>query len=170
MNLIGLLNSLKSLPGKPRMSVVHALQPLRKSIFLAGPTPRSSEVQSWRPDAIERLRSLGFNGDVFVPEASNWAAHDNYDEQVWWELEAINQATVVVVWIPRDLDTMPAFTTNVEFGYLVRSGKALLGAPEDAPKMNYLRMLASKHNVSLFNSLDEILTAAIDKASRGGRG
>lgn len=99
-----------------------------------------------------------------------WASHDSYDDQVWWELEALEKATVVVVWIPRELETMPAFTTNVEFGFLVKSGKVVIGAPEDAQKMNYLKMLASKHGAPYFTDLDALLSAAIDKAARGGRG
>ena len=34
------------------MKTIFALQPLEKSIFLAGPTPRNPEVPSWRPEAL----------------------------------------------------------------------------------------------------------------------
>ncbi len=153
----------------PRMKVIHALEPLTKSIFLAGPTPRSDEVLSWRPEALETLRWLDFKGEVYVPEPVNgW--HGDYDNQVWWELEALERATVVVFWVPRNLKTMPAFTTNVEFGMLVKSGKVLLGAPEGAPKMNYLKMLASKFNVRFYDDLDDLLKEAVSKAYDGGRG
>lgn len=37
-----------------------------KSIFLAGPTPRSKEVQSWRPEALRILKNLGYDGQVYV--------------------------------------------------------------------------------------------------------
>ena len=58
---------------------------------------------------------------------------------------------------------MPAFTTNVEFGDWVKSGKVILGAPVDAPKMNYLRMLGKKFNAPCFETLDETLQAAVDQ-------
>jgi hypothetical protein len=155
----------------PKMKVVYALDPLPKSIFLAGPTPRSPEVTSWRPEALKTLAWLDFKGEVYVPESEDWKPHESgYDNQVWWELEALEKATVVVFWVPRDLATMPAFTTNVEFGMLVKSGKVLLGAPEGAPKMNYLKMVASKYNVKFFDDLDDLLKEAVSKASNGGRG
>ena len=39
-----------------------------KSIFLAGPTPRSLDVETWRKEAIRILEELGFDGIVYVPE------------------------------------------------------------------------------------------------------
>ena len=49
---------------------------LKKSIFLAGPTPRSKEVKSWRPEAIRLLKEKGFDGVVFVPEFENKTVPD----------------------------------------------------------------------------------------------
>ncbi|TLX16653.1 hypothetical protein [Rhizobium sp. MHM7A] len=61
---------------------------------------------------------------------------------------------------------MPAFTTNVEFGDWVKSGKVILGAPADGPKMSYLRILAKKYNVPCFDTLDETLQAAVERNRR----
>ena len=58
-------------------TVIYADQPCEvapPSLFLAGPTPRSSEVLSWRPQALEVLRGLGFPGTVLVPERRDWSA------------------------------------------------------------------------------------------------
>ena len=49
------------------MNILFADQPLAiqsPSIFLAGPTPRSRHVISWRPEALDLLRCLGFAGTV----------------------------------------------------------------------------------------------------------
>lgn len=40
----------------------------KKSIFLAGPTPRDEKTKSWRTTACERLNELGFDGVVYVPD------------------------------------------------------------------------------------------------------
>ena len=40
------------------MEVVYARTPLRKSLFLAGPTPRDADTPSWRPLALELLEIL----------------------------------------------------------------------------------------------------------------
>jgi len=92
----------------------------RKSIFLAGPTPRSKETVSWRPEAIEILNKLDFDGIVYIPEYGINVGDIDNDKQFAWELEALEEATTIVFWVPRKLPEMPAFTTNVEFGYWLR--------------------------------------------------
>lgn len=148
------------------MNPVFALQPLPKSIFLAGPTPRDEATSSWRPQALELLRELGFKGSVYVPEQADWAKHDHYDEQIAWEWEALSVSTVTVFWVPRDMLVMPAFTTNVEFGLMIATGKCLLGYPQEAPKMRYLHQLARRHGAPVYHDLKGILQAAIAKAER----
>lgn len=149
------------------MNITYALQPLAKSIFLAGPTPRAANVQSWRPQALDILRNdLAFEGTVLVPEAEDGRPHNEYDHQLSWEWEALNQATIVVFWVPRDLETMPAFTTNVEFGFLIASGKVVLGAPVGAKKMGYLWALARRYNVPIFDTLTDTLVEAVARTKQ----
>jgi hypothetical protein len=112
------------------------------TLFLAGPTPRSPDVPSWRPAALRLLEELGFRGSVFVPEEEGGGLRDAHeDDQVRWEWAALERADAIVFWVPRDLRTMPGFTTNVEFGLHCRSGKVLLGYPPGAAKMGYLTRL-----------------------------
>lgn len=143
------------------MQTVFALQPLPKSIFLAGPTPRDPSVPSWRPEALEILERLQFDGHVYVPESDDWASHDNYDGQIEWEINALNRASVIVFWIPRNLQTMPAFTTNVEFGLYINSGKVVVGCPYDAAKTRYLEHHALIRNLPIHRTLQETLEAAV---------
>ncbi|MGD9726493.1 MAG: nucleoside 2-deoxyribosyltransferase domain-containing protein [Nitrospira sp.] len=126
----------------------HAFRPVRNSIFLAGPTPRSGAVRSWRPEALQILDGLGHTGYVFVPETAGWGWSGDYDAQVLWEWQALGRAASVVFWVPRDLETMPAFTTNVEFGMIVSMfpGRAVLGFPVGCPKMRYLESLARRQD------------------------
>jgi hypothetical protein len=150
------------------MKLVYAREEVEKSIFLAGPTPRDSDTPSWRPGAIKILHEHGFDGKVYVPELrpslEHWSQPDfDYDEQIHWEWSALNVATIVVFWVPRELKKLPAFTTNVEFGSLVASGKCIFGAPPDAPKNAYLKALALRHRVEVFDNLEHLLTRAIVK-------
>lgn len=131
------------------MKVCHAVDALPApgpvpGIFLAGPTPRSREVESWRPRALEILDEQGWEGAVYVPEAEGGGWHGVYEEQVEWEWEGLARATCVLFWIPRDLATLPGFTTNVEFGFVsaLRPETIVLGGPEGAPKLRYLQTLA----------------------------
>lgn len=116
------------------------------SIFLAGPTPRSDDVKSWRPEALKLLAQQDFEGHVFVPESSDWGWLGDYDGQVRWEWEALGRAACVLFWVPRNLEDMPGFTTNVEFGFMAARYpfRVILAAPEDAPKLRYLRFVADE--------------------------
>jgi nucleoside 2-deoxyribosyltransferase len=145
------------------MKIIYAQQQLPKSIFLAGPTPRSKDVKSWRPEALKLLENLGFDGTVFVPECETFEAHQSYDHQVFWEWEGLNQCTIAVFWVPRELETMPALTTNVEFGMMVASSKVVLGYPTEAPKMRYLHTLGARFNVPVFHTLQETLQHAVNR-------
>lgn len=151
------------------MDIIYSDQPIvelldlaRPSVFLVGPTPRSSKVESWRPSAISHLKSLGYNGQVLVPERIVKAKHINYDDQVEWEDYGLENCTVIACWVPRDLETMPAFTTNVEFGRFVASKRMLYGRPEHAPKNRYLDWLYKKHNKTtpIYSELFPLMEAA----------
>lgn len=145
-----------------KMKIIYALEPLEKSIFLAGPTPRSDDVPSWRPKAIELLNWFGYEGTVIVPETSDGQWKHNYDDQVYWEWAGLNQASVILFWIPRTIDDMPAFTTNVEFGMFAASSKVVYGRPNDTPKMKYLDSLAERYNIPIYTTLESAVIAAIN--------
>jgi hypothetical protein len=121
----------------------------KPSIFLAGPTPRDLETQSWRPDAIEILRGLGYAGLIYAPEIEIPDADHDYTEQVDWEWAALEVAKTIAFWVPRKIDPtksdlgMPAFTTNTEFGFWLAKNpdKVFYGRPDWAKKVGYLDKL-----------------------------
>ena len=134
----------------------------KKSIFLAGPTPRDENTVSWRIDVCDRLEKLGFDGVVYNPEYFSWKPKSSYIDQAEWEREALTEATVILFWIPRDLKDMPAFTTNVEFGYWLHTGKIIYGRPDNSVKNKYLDWLYKvDYNKEPFNDLDELLKESI---------
>jgi len=135
------------------MQIIHVPQTLPpisrhcvpNSIFLAGPTPRSAGVQGWRQEALQILGEAGYDGYVFIPQDKNWGWCGDYDRQVEWEWDALGRAERVLFWVPRNLETMPAFTTNVEFGFMAATWpeRMVLGFPEDSPKNRYLAAIAN---------------------------
>ena len=143
------------------MQIYYARTRLPKSIFLAGPTPRDADTKSWRPAALEELNAQGFDGSVFVPEDSSGSAKFEYDDQVQWEWEGLSTSTVALFWVPRELKSMPAMVTNVEFGLLISSGKVVFGTPPEAQKMGYLKALAKRYHVEIHSSLEDTVRAAI---------
>lgn len=147
-------------------SEIYALELQEKndcaSIFLAGPTPRDHSASSWRPNMIRLLRELGFTGDIFIPEKRGDYLSYEFSTHTRWEVQHLNKATVILFWIPRDLQSMPAFTTNIEFGEFLHSGKIVLGFPETAEKMRYLKERCMMHQIPFFNSMTNTAIKAIE--------
>ncbi|HIT22695.1 MAG TPA: nucleoside 2-deoxyribosyltransferase domain-containing protein [Candidatus Scybalousia intestinigallinarum] len=138
----------------------------KKSIFLAGPTPRGENAISWRTEACQTLKNLDFDGIIYVPEYSTWKPKEDYVDQAMWEREALTSATVILFWVPRKLPDMPAFTTNVEFGYWLHSGKVIYGRPDDASKIKYLDWLyQTDYHQKPYTDLESLLKASIELAN-----
>ena len=133
-----------------------------KSIFLAGPITREENTISWRITACKILEELGFDGVVYDPEFSVTNPNVDYAAQAMWEREALTEATVIMFWVPRTLPHTPAFTTNVEFGYWLHSGKVIYGRPDNAEKIKYLDWLYEKdYDKEPINNLEELLKQTI---------
>lgn len=178
------------------MRVIYAQQDYpsdSKGIFLAGPTLRARSTpcrnfsldlhvsctlcagtmmethDSWRVDAISIMRSLGFDGDLYVPEPKTGDFGEledrSYDRQVIWEHDGLERSNVIMFWIPRSLDLLPGFTTNVEFGMHYRSGKCVLGYPSNAKKMKYISYLAHSVGMQVSSTLFDTCSSAVRKFS-----
>lgn len=145
----------------------------KKAVFLAGPSPRGmAGVESWRLQAIRLLKEMGYNGLVFSPEPRKRnpkLKYDDkmYDDQIKWETEGLNKADCIIFWIPRTLDKMPGFTTNIEYGEWFKSGKIVLGAPKNASKLNYLRARGADYNVPMYYTLRNTIKKALKMVGRG---
>lgn len=126
-----------------------------KVLFLAGPSPRSAVVASWRKEAVRLIEERGWEVTVLVPEDRDgvWDESIDFVEQIEWEEAGLRRADCIAFWIPRDLKTMPAFTTNIEFGAWKESGKIVLGFPPKAPKMGYLVHYGQKLGIPMSSSL-----------------
>jgi hypothetical protein len=94
----------------------------------------------------------------------------DYNDQVGWETEGLEKATAILTWVPRNLETMPAYTTNVEFGMWLNSGKMVFGAPLEAPKNTYLRWHAERAGISSSTTLPATVDAALELLGRLGGG
>lgn len=142
------------------------------SIFLAGPSHRDWDAYErddhWRIEATYILEELGFPGTVFSPEPFTVALPDETDyelrkRQIAWEHQHLELATVVAFWVPRNMQTLPGLTTNIEFGEYLRSGKIILGYPPGAERMQYLDIRAQQHNVPIRHTLAETMKCAVEK-------
>jgi nucleoside 2-deoxyribosyltransferase len=155
------------------MHLVYAFQPFphtfHTSLYLAGPTPRDPTVPSWRPEAVHLLETYAYDGVVFLPETQDGQRHGGYDQQMAWELEAMRRADVLLFWVPAQRETLPAYTTRVEFGFQVHSGKVTLGMPRDAYETRYMEKLAQQYRLTSHHTLSETVTAALAKLGDGAQ-
>jgi len=132
----------------------------KSSVFLAGPTHRKDveEKYKWRNEAIKIFSGFHYEGNLFIPEPFA----GDYKYQIAWEEKHLEMATVIMFWIPRDMEELPALTTNIEFGEWMKSGKVVLGYPKDAVHMNYLRYKAEKYGIPISHSIIDTIAKVID--------
>lgn len=138
----------------------------KKSIFLAGPTTRNSEIGTkWRYDVQQYLHDLA--AVLFIPEPIALTMEfgntiipwwPKFQEQVTWELYHLAAADLILFWIPREFPDHPALTTNVEFGMWYRDQKTWYGRPPEAEKCRYLDFLWEREYVTkpIFTDLKEM--------------
>lgn len=156
------------------MNVVYWLEPYpttcEKSIFLAGPTARQGECPSWRDEALELFERLGWDGTIFIPEPRpglTWPEKYQHDPVVDWEIEGLNRADCILFWVPRSPDKLPGFTTNIEWGEFFKTGRAVLGCPDEAIRMNYMKYRGSQYQVPFADSLLGTIQNAISLVGFG---
>ena len=152
------------------------IPPTKYSIFLAGPTSRD-DTPSWRPEAVKEIKDK-FKGEdvsIILPEHRTGKCEvldqPDYRAQIDWEQDSLDECSLVLMWVPRDLDKLPGFTTNVEFGMLLHKDKLLYGRPDNSKKNLYLDYSYLKLNPNsvngvikqIPNSLKDIVSIAYDK-------
>lgn len=147
---------------------------IKKSMFLAGPSPRESKKDEWRHTALEILKKYEYTGTVFIPiprayfygEKSLSECHD-YIDQLSWEVECRQIADKLVFWIPRDIKGgFPGFTTNVEFGEDLNTSRIMYGRPDGADNTRYLDSRFKDKGV-IYTTLDSLLSATIISLGSG---
>src|SRR5262245_20857267 len=109
--------------------------PIPRSIFLAGPTARGART-AWRLEALAILEARGLAGTVILPEFRDGTFEARVPARfgapasptpgmratsfniLVWETTGIENATVVLFWMPFAIgagpDSLPGFTTRAE--------------------------------------------------------
>ena len=163
------------------MQVIYAQEDfpeiVEKTLFLAGPSPRSEEHPNWRIKALEILEQKGYDGVVFTPllrdemfsPSTSLRTGKGYKAQINWEQAAMNRSDIILFWVPRDLRTLPGFTTNIEFGQKVRNCNVVLGYPPQAPRTSFLGYLAERNFVDYAETLDGTVDLALQKIGQGAK-
>ena len=132
-----------------------------KSLFLAGPSIRKEqEGTSWRKEALRILSDIGYNGVVYLPENRNGKLEPNHDDN--WETRALETCDCIVMWLPCQMDTLPCLTSRLEYGRFADSRRLVLGIPEDAEQMSFIRHDAHKLKLPISETLTQTLVRALE--------
>lgn len=120
-------------------------------IFLAGAIDMGAAVD-WQAYVIEQLRDK--HCTLFNPRRATPFTPEMLDEQILWELDALEAADVVFMWFPRDSKAPVAM---FESGLYLQSGKLLLGAEDGFYRRRNLELTAQYFNRRIYDSLDEMI-------------
>lgn len=143
---------------------------ITKSIFLAGPTPRSNNIESWRKEAIELLKLNNYDGTVFIPEPRNGDKYPDYTDQIEWEQKMLDACDCILFWIPREKNEnfeMIGLTTNIEWGKYQESAKVVVGFPNEAESIRYIQYECNKLGIHVNNTLEDTILNAIGFVGNG---
>jgi hypothetical protein len=161
--------------------------PIPRSIFLAGPTAQGVRRTPWRAEVLEKLAKRGFAGTVLLPEFRDGLFLERVADRfgapasaipslratthniLHWETTGIEQATVVLFWMPfalaaeSDPASLPGFTTRAEVSReLQRDPRRLvLGMPKGALSGGHIRYHAHHAGVAVSETLDQTIEAAV---------
>lgn len=119
----------------------------RYRVFLAGAIDMGA-AEDWQAKVIATLqdvpelvlmnpRRAEFTSDTLIP-------------QIEWELDALEKADTVFMWLPSD---SKAPISLFEAGLYWKSGKLMIGAGQDFYRRANLEVTALRYHVSLFDDL-----------------
>jgi len=126
------------------------------TVFLAGAIDMGAAVD-WQAEVITRLSEYGDNLILFNPRrpGNRWP-EDYLDEQIEWELELLDFADTVFMWLPKD---SKAPVSMFEAGLYWKSGKLCIGADPGFYRRRNLELTGKYYGVCVYPSLDETLRA-----------
>lgn len=138
--------------------VITAVEPIPKlgfKVFLAGAIDMGNAV-NWQLDVISRLSQ--FSSLVLVnPRRSNFTK-DTLDEQIYWELDALEQVDAVFMWFPKDAKAPISF---LETGLYLASGKLMIGAEDGFYRRRNLEITCRRYQVPLHKTLEGLCMETI---------
>ncbi len=119
-------------------------------VFLAGAIDMGAAVD-WQAQIIAMLGNipqlilLNPRREAFTP--------DTLDEQIEWELEALNRSDLVLMWFPANAKAPVAM---FETGLFMQSGKLVVGAEPGFYRRRNLEMTCDYYDVKLWASLHDL--------------
>lgn len=133
-------------------------------VFLAG-TIDMGTGPDWQAEVAMRLASQPVSVTVLNPRRDDWddtweqsIDNEQFRNQVEWELQAMEDAAVIVVHFAPD-----SFSpiTLLELGLAARQGKAIVYCPEGFYRKGNVDIVCARYNVRTADSLDDLVHQVI---------
>lgn len=120
-------------------------------VFLAG-TIDMGKGRDWQAEMYERFSSTAGRFILFNPRQEHWDASrpGEMDYQVNWELEHLEEADVIIMYILGDSKSPISL---LEMGLHARSGKLYVICEEDFYRHDNVRITCSRYGIPLFPSM-----------------
>jgi len=122
------------------------------SVFLAGAIDMGSAV-NWQSYVISKLQDYHDDLILVNPRRPKFTP-DTLDEQIYWELNALDEVDVVFMWFPKDAKAPISF---LETGLYFNSNKIVLGAEEGFYRRRNLEITSRLCDEPLLNDLDTMI-------------
>lgn len=117
------------------------------SIFLAG----AIDIIDWQSWVVNQF----VNDDILIlnPRRPKFTS-DTLDERIKWELQALENATTILLWFPKDAKAPISFFEADLFWHF---SKLIVGAEFGFYRRRSLELTSGWHNRHLYSELDEMV-------------
>jgi hypothetical protein len=130
-----------------------AIPPHPRTVFLAGAIDMG-EAENWQQEVIEAFKAdLSI---ILVNPRRKQFTDDMEDEQIAWELEALEKANVILMWFPESAEAPVSF---LELGLYLQSGKLLVGVEQGFYRQRNIELTSQRYGNPVYYSLTELITA-----------
>lgn len=106
----------------------------------------------WQQEVIRSLSDLP-NLVIFNPRREYFAP-EMEDEQIRWELSAMESANFILMWLPKDAEAPVSF---LELGLYLKSDKLILGVENGFVRQRNVEITAQRYGVDVYHTLSEVI-------------
>ena len=132
---------------------------LERRVFLAG-SIEMGQAEQWQERIVDALSETG---DLVIlnPRRDDWddswqqrADDPRFSEQVSWELDMLEAADVVVMYLAHGTKSPVSL---LELGLCARSGKLKVCCPEGFWRRGNVEMVCRRYRIPLFETMDDLI-------------
>jgi hypothetical protein len=120
-------------------------------VFLGGAIDMGKAIH-WQSQVVEALSNKP--GLVLLNPRRARFTPDTLDEQIKWELDALDKADAILMWFPA---TTKAPISFLETGLYMQSGKLIIGVEEGFYRQRNLELTCQYYDVPIWKKLEDLV-------------